>query len=254
MGASAVTETLFLVGIGCIIAAIVGGGLKAFGVEFGPLASVTRQALLFALGVVLVVGAYILPPLPPNNGGSDGATPSPQPTASAPTPSLPATAGSTEGPTPTPTAPPTPAPTPRPLSAREQIAGTWHLDRWVEAAGPITLYIDLSDGTLDLGSAGEATWTMSIRERGEDPHPVPGLTCVGEVPLQAGSVNGIPGGNEKDWTGDLTSIRADLLLALCGWYFDGQTAPFTLAHDGAVDHAATNLEMSNSKGKYVWSR
>jgi hypothetical protein len=49
-----VSETLVATGLACIIAAIVGGGLKAAGNEFPPIASLRRQVLLGALGLVLV--------------------------------------------------------------------------------------------------------------------------------------------------------------------------------------------------------
>jgi hypothetical protein len=48
-------STLLLLGIACIIAAIVGGGLKAVGFEFPALSSIGRQFALAALGVILVL-------------------------------------------------------------------------------------------------------------------------------------------------------------------------------------------------------
>jgi hypothetical protein len=45
-------------GIICIIAAIVGGGLKAQGIEFPVLSSRSRQLLLAGLGAVLVFAVY----------------------------------------------------------------------------------------------------------------------------------------------------------------------------------------------------
>lgn len=47
--------TLLLLGIACIIAAIVGGGLRAVGFEFPPLKSLPRQIILALLGVVLII-------------------------------------------------------------------------------------------------------------------------------------------------------------------------------------------------------
>jgi hypothetical protein len=48
-------------GIGCIAAAIVGGGLKAFNImEIGVIASVARQVLLAAFGVVLIVAGVLI--------------------------------------------------------------------------------------------------------------------------------------------------------------------------------------------------
>jgi hypothetical protein len=48
-------STLLLLGLACIIAAIVGGGLKAVGFEFPALSSIGRQIGLAALGLVLVL-------------------------------------------------------------------------------------------------------------------------------------------------------------------------------------------------------
>lgn len=47
-------ETLLLAGIACVMAAIVGGGLKAFGFEIPALESGTRQAVLGILGLALI--------------------------------------------------------------------------------------------------------------------------------------------------------------------------------------------------------
>jgi hypothetical protein len=54
----AVTQILLTAGVVCLIAAVVGGGLKAFGIEMPLLQSVQRQVLLAVLGAGLLVGAY----------------------------------------------------------------------------------------------------------------------------------------------------------------------------------------------------
>jgi hypothetical protein len=46
-------------GIACVIAAIIGGGLKAFGLEFPVLQSTRRQWMIGLLGAVLVAGAWL---------------------------------------------------------------------------------------------------------------------------------------------------------------------------------------------------
>ncbi len=51
--------TILTIGIGCIIAAIVGGGLKAFGMEIPALSSIKRQMLLSFFGVILVAGSFM---------------------------------------------------------------------------------------------------------------------------------------------------------------------------------------------------
>lgn len=72
-------ETVLLsAGIACLIAAIVGGGLKAFGIEIPMLQSLARQLLLAALGVILVMVSFVnsSPPKPPDGRAS----PTPRPT------------------------------------------------------------------------------------------------------------------------------------------------------------------------------
>lgn len=52
--------TLLNVGLACIIGAIVGGGLKAFGVEFPVFSSLRRQTALGGLGMLLAGGGMWL--------------------------------------------------------------------------------------------------------------------------------------------------------------------------------------------------
>ena len=60
------SNTLLTAGLACIIAAIVGGGLKAFGIEIGILRSWKRQGLLAMFGAVMLITAYVMqrPPTP----------------------------------------------------------------------------------------------------------------------------------------------------------------------------------------------
>ena len=60
------SNTLLTAGLACIITAIVGGGLKAFGVEIGILRSWKRQGLLAMFGAIILVTAYVIqrPPTP----------------------------------------------------------------------------------------------------------------------------------------------------------------------------------------------
>jgi hypothetical protein len=55
------TEILVSGGVAAILAAIAGGGLKAFGVEVPLLASVRRQALLVLVGAVLIALGLFAP-------------------------------------------------------------------------------------------------------------------------------------------------------------------------------------------------
>lgn len=74
-------ETALLsAGIACLIAAIVGGGLKAFGIEIPLLQSLTRQLLLGTLGVLLLVLSFTTSTPAPN--GKTSPTPIPTRTAS----------------------------------------------------------------------------------------------------------------------------------------------------------------------------
>jgi len=51
-------KTLFNTGLGCIIAAMVGGGLKAFDVDFPVLHTLNRQLAVGLLGVILVEASF----------------------------------------------------------------------------------------------------------------------------------------------------------------------------------------------------
>ncbi len=55
-------------GLACAIAAVVGGGLKAFGIEIPALGSRVRQVILFILGAILIVVSMNL------DSGSDAGT------------------------------------------------------------------------------------------------------------------------------------------------------------------------------------
>ena len=57
--------TLLIVGIVCIIAAIVGGGLRAFGIDFPLLNSKKRQLLLAIFGLVLIAVTLFVTKSPP---------------------------------------------------------------------------------------------------------------------------------------------------------------------------------------------
>lgn len=59
-------DTLTYVGIACILAAVVGSGIKVFNSEIGPISSWKRQVALALVGVILVVwspaAAYVSEP------------------------------------------------------------------------------------------------------------------------------------------------------------------------------------------------
>ncbi|MFZ1983857.1 MAG: hypothetical protein WAU91_05540 [Desulfatitalea sp.] len=81
-------DNVFLVaGIACLIASIVGGGLKAFGIEIPILKSSARQFALGVLGVILIlVGTFIYSETGPNIKPKPTPTPTPHNQTIRPTP------------------------------------------------------------------------------------------------------------------------------------------------------------------------
>jgi phage shock protein PspC (stress-responsive transcriptional regulator) len=62
-------NTLLTTGLACIIAAIIGGGLKAFGIEIAVLRSWKRQTLLAMFGAMLTIAGYVIQrPAMPESG------------------------------------------------------------------------------------------------------------------------------------------------------------------------------------------
>jgi len=70
-------DSLLIAGIVCIVASIVGGGVKMLGAEMPVLSSFPRQALLFAVGVVFLAASFA------TSGTKPTPTPTPTPTSSA---------------------------------------------------------------------------------------------------------------------------------------------------------------------------
>jgi hypothetical protein len=62
---------LLSAGVACVIAAVVGGGLKAFHIEVPVVSSLRRQALLFVVGLGFLASAWVLRDQP---SGPDEAT------------------------------------------------------------------------------------------------------------------------------------------------------------------------------------
>lgn len=60
-------SVLLTAGVVCVIAAVVGGGLKAFGIDVPVVNSLRRQFLLFVVGLGFLVAAWVL-----RDGGADG--------------------------------------------------------------------------------------------------------------------------------------------------------------------------------------
>jgi hypothetical protein len=72
MGAS---ESLLVAGIVCIVAAVVGGGVKLLGAEMPVLGSFPRQALLFLVGVAFLGASFAVNLPRPVAGAPAGAPP-----------------------------------------------------------------------------------------------------------------------------------------------------------------------------------
>lgn len=188
-----------------------------------------------------------------------------------PGPSRSAAASPSTGASPTPFASPSPTevptPTPSPLSFLGRVAGSWTLQSWTEASGPVTLYIEVLNGEMEIGGIGSATegqadWRMDIQERNEPTSPQPEIRCGGQTTL-AGMIEGVPGGDrnaEINWTADLRSINGSetgeklIFRALCGWSIIGDPAPFTVTLEGDPTQPATRMEMTNEEGTYRWTR
>jgi TolA-binding protein len=67
--------TLLSAGLACIIAAIIGGGSKAFSIEIPLINSLRRQVLLGALGLILIITASFVSSEPAPGAASTSAAP-----------------------------------------------------------------------------------------------------------------------------------------------------------------------------------
>lgn len=86
-------NNLLVAGIACMIAALIGGGLKAFTIEIPLLGSVRRQIFLGLFGAILMALSFVVwranesaaPPVPtPHRNDASLASPSPPPPAQQP--------------------------------------------------------------------------------------------------------------------------------------------------------------------------
>ncbi len=78
------TESLLVAGIVCIVASIVGGGVKLLGAEMPVLNSFARQALLFAVGAAFLFGSFWTSQTKPAPAANTATNAVSTPTASAP--------------------------------------------------------------------------------------------------------------------------------------------------------------------------
>ena len=147
------------------------------------------------------------------------------------------------------------------LSFQERLAGQWQVQSWTEAGGPVTLYIDVEQGTMTV-SGSDVDWRLDIDERGEDNSPQPGIKCGARATL-AGKIEpqrGAPRNGTFDWTSDLRSVDHSstgegwIWRAMCGWTQVAGDFPFTVTLGGDPTEPATQMEMSNQWGTFVWAR
>src|SRR5262245_45278581 len=77
------TTTLLTTGLACMIAAIIGGGLKALGTEIPVIKSRNRQVALGLFGVALIITAFVIhspqPELPQSSHQPSERSPTPTP-------------------------------------------------------------------------------------------------------------------------------------------------------------------------------
>jgi hypothetical protein len=158
--------------------------------------------------------------------------------------------------------PPTDIPPPPPTPERtfaEKVSGSYNLISWDEAAGPITLWMDVLAGTLNIDQTGNASWELAIQERGEPTTPQPRIQCRGSVRFSSQQMEGEPGtGNvQRDWTSDIRSIEESVWLSFCGWTISREQGdirePFTLYIED-LGNGQSLLEMRNAKGTFTWSK
>lgn len=222
---------------------------------------VIAAALIGAVAVIIAAIINILPSILDDGNGAKVASPSvvqsvtPGPQSDGPSPSLTAEPSASASPTATATL--------QPLTFLERVAGEWTLQSWTEQGGPVTLGIQVLNGTMSINeSDGQAAWRMDIQESGEPTTPQPGIRCGGQATLSA-MIEGIPGGDKNgsiDWTADLRSIghsstgEGFIWLPMCGWATIGTRHPFDIGLEGAPTQSASRIEMSNEDGTFRWSR
>lgn len=157
----------------------------------------------------------------------------------------------------------------------EQLRGTWTLIDWRERpADPVTLGMDVLEGTLVFDSIGHAFWDLDLDDGGPAPAITPGVRCLGVVDQGSQALEGLPGrlvvdgedliGIDRDWTSNLLSLRGDASVAFCGWTFepesnlfvyDTTSSAYALELSTAADDAQTLLlMMRNAAGTFTWQK
>src|SRR5687768_6178456 len=154
--------TLILIGVGCIIAGIVGGGVKLHQLEVGSVKSVWRQGLLVAFGIILSAIGLGLNADSSKSGDGDGnrqASVNSEPAGNASTPdineSAPVPLGTTA----------VPETGGRISRTTLNIAGRWSVEGSVISFRQVgsVLFVTGPDGESGTGTliGSEARWSMS---------------------------------------------------------------------------------------------
>jgi len=154
------------------------------------------------------------------------------------------------------------------------LQGTWSLTAWRERPGDPTLGMSVRSGTLVIDSFGKASWELTLNSGGPSTGPTPGLRCLGEVDEHAKLMSGVTTRlvvageelttDERDWGGNLLSLRYDALVAWCGWTFADRSYvhiyatlrsdyQLTLLTAGDQDRSRL-LTMKNKAGTFTWTR
>jgi hypothetical protein len=174
------------------------------------------------------------------------------------------------------TSPPPPTTTTTlPPTFLEQMSGTWTLIDWRERPpDPVTLGMDVLDGTLVVDSIGHAYWDLDLDDGGPPPTFTPGVRCMGIVSSGSEELEGVPGrlivdgedliGTQRDWTSNLQSLRGDVGVAFCGWtleppsnlfVFETTSSIYSLEISTAADEEQTPLlTMENVAGTFTWEK
>ena len=157
----------------------------------------------------------------------------------------------------------------------EKLRGSWTLMDWRERPpDPVTLGMDVLEGSLVVDAVGNAYWDLDLDDGGPSPPITPGVLCMGVVDQGSQELAGVPGrlvvdgqdliGTERDWTNNLLSLRGDVGVAFCGrtvepesnlFVYDTTFSAYGLEFSAAADDAQTLLlTMRNAAGTFTWRK
>ncbi len=148
---------------------------------------------------------------------------------------------------------------PIPKSFLEKLYGSYRLESWEKASGPIELGVSVKDGTLSIDENGEANWNLGIWDSAKHPATPAGTTssrikCGGRVSGASQQLRWVSGGKRNvaiDWERGIDSVRKMVWPTFCGGRTAGPSAPFSL-HLDEPSNEPKYLEMTNTKGTFLW--